>query len=150
MIKILNRDAKAVKAALLEVGRTRLPMPLALKMAKTQVKIDDELRATEIARVGLVASLANGSKEMDASHENWSSFVDGFNALMEQGFKVEGPFVLWHRPAANGIDEDAYSWHPSFKTLIPEYEPNVLADLWPLLNVKDAPAEEKESEPEKK
>ena len=134
-VKIKNADAKNVTAALHAIGRTRLPIPVAVRFAKAQRRVADELADIESTRVGLIASLTDGDKSIDEQHPRWQEFADQFTELMEMEFAAPDLFVLYER---DGVGDDAeYSWMPSFKGEGPnDIEPNVLFALGGMLEIR--------------
>ena len=137
-----NADLKEAIAALTVTGRTKIPMAVALRMAKLRQSLEEHHRAVEITRTDLVARIKGDAKDLDDSHPGWAEFVDGFNELMGQEYECDVRFILYVR---EGKDGPEYAWSENFKTgRIAEIEPNVLYGLMSFTDIVDrsTPTEE--------
>lgn len=140
-----NAELKAAIDALTVTGRTKIPMAVALRMAKLRQDLEQHGRAVEITRSNLVARIKGDAKDLDESHPGWAEFVDGFNDLMGQEYDCAVRFSLYVR---EGQDGQEYAWSENFKTgKVTEIEPNVLYGLMPFTDIvdKSTPAEESEA-----
>lgn len=135
---IKNRDVMAAAQGLAAIGRTQLPMNVAVRMAKLRRNLEDHTQAIEETRLNLVNRLRGDATSIGTDHPNWAEFVDQFNEIMVQDYVLMDSFVLYERENGSGPE---YSWLRSFKSICKDIEPNTLFGLLPVLDVEPVESE---------
>lgn len=135
---IKNADLHSAIGSLAAVGKTALPMPLALRMAKLRRNLEDHEKAVEETRAGIFERVANGKQEIKSTDPEFKEYSDAYGDLMDIEYALGDHFVLY---TMTKDDETQFSWSPpkdgKFKTKLTDLEPNVLHGLLPLVEEVD-------------
>lgn len=138
-MKIQNKDVRLAIEALELIGRTALPIPIAVRMAKLRQNLAAHSQAVETTRAALATRHKGDADELDAKHPAWEQFVEEYNELYEQEYQLDYHFVLYHRQK-NGNDE--YAWTDNFKKPLTDIEPNVIYGLLRITEISEEEASE--------
>lgn len=136
---IRNSDIRAAVGALQAIGKTALPIPLAMRMAKLRRNLEDHEKIVEETRQAIFERTAKGKAELKSGDPELKEYSDEYAELLDQEYTLGDRFTLYVQE--NGGDPE-YSWAPpkpngKFKTKITELEPNVLYGLLPLVDIVD-------------
>lgn len=156
MTTIKNRDADDAATALYEIGKTRMPTALAIRVAKARRAVVNELQDVEDARLALIAGLTGGAMKIRQSdmarvlrsHGNWEEFETRFFDLMAEEFEAPDHFVLYERSGGGEDSDPEYSWTPTFNKTVSDIEPNVLFAMGGMLEIKNVTVSDNGQKPE--
>lgn len=150
-VQIANAKLQTVLVALRELGKSTVPMALAVRMVKTQKAITDHLQAVSEVNNALIEKYGetqeNGQTHVTPEMEWWDKFVEAANTLNMVEFDLGAPFDLYEQireEAGTNEIKAVYGWTPDVKTPV-AITPNIMADADALLVVHpfDAPEEAK-------
>ena len=127
-----NADIPAAIQALAAVGATKIPMPLALRMAKLRRNLEEHLKAVDEVRVASWMDASGGAKEMKAGEPGIAVYQEANNELMAQDYATE-TFTLYSKG-------DEYAWSENFKTKLGEIETNTLYGLLACVEIVEVPS----------
>lgn len=130
-----NADLKPVIDALQAIGQTKLPIPLAMRMAKLRIQIVEHAKVVEETRVGIWMACSNGAKEMKVGDPGIVEYGERLQELLDQEYATGDQFPLYVRENGTGPE---YAWTENFKAgKIENIEPNVLFGLLPLVEFRE-------------
>ena len=129
-----NSDVQGALEALRELGKLRIPMRTALRVAALQRELKARLEDVEYVRRSLIAKHGaengQGTVEVRPGDAGWQAFVDGFQELMAEEFTPSERITLYVRG-----EEVAFT--PEFGHALEGIQPNVLADLQGVLEIEE-------------
>ena len=135
MSTIKNRDLKSAIASLAEIGKTALPIPLAVRMAKLRHNLEAHGRAVDEASVGAFLAASGGQPEVKDNSPEHREFQEKLKELMDAEYELPDSFTLYQR--VNG-EAPEYAWSENFKTgKLKEIAPNVFYGLLPFTEIVD-------------
>lgn len=141
-----NRDIAKAMEGLSSVSKTKLPMTLAIRMAKARRELEAHSRDIEDVRQSLIEKhktfVEDGiehTKELGPNHPNIGAFQDDFTALMNSEIEPPDIFTLYVKTNDEGIEE--YCWTEGFKFgIIANITGETIYQLMPMLKVQAVPS----------